>query len=760
MSTPKAYTPACPLSLIAVHLGKMSLNDVNSGVSSNRVLYVDHPAVRSGKIEARSYQKEIAEKASLRNTLVVLPTALGKTVIAALVVADLLYKFPKMRILMMAPTRPLVLQHLDSFCRLLKVSRENLEVLMGTIPGDERRRIWQGEAKMFFATPQTVRNDLQEGRVQLSDFSLLIFDEGHRARKNYAYNAIARKYMEEGAWPIILALTASPGSSRDRIEEVCSNLYIEQIEYRSEENIDVLPYVHPVEVEWKKVELPEAYKELSEIIEIILQENLKWLNEHRFLTTPIRYTSRRTLLDLGDALRGRLRELAEDQRGPIYTALVRQATSLTLFHAKELLETQGISTLTSFLDKVSRNAEEKSSYRRLKRDPRFVALLRRSRELEEKDHPKVMETIRAARSQLERTPSSKVLVFTQYRDTASHLVKRLGAMPELRVARFVGQASKEEDAGLSQKEQVRILSQYRDGDLNTLVATCIAEEGLDIPDVDLVVFYEPIPSGIRYIQRKGRTGRRQVGKAIVLLAENTLDVAYHAASTRRVTKMRKIVQRLNKQLAPVLRLGNKPKPTPELFKPSSQGEEEEKKIEEEGMELDTRGKDSTRMLTKEFLNRRKMKGIGSVEKWVWTQIMKKGQEGVEIDDLVDKAAEKGWEPSVVKMAVSNLTSSGNLMKPSPEKAVSPTSMAARSRTATERGPGVHEILVEKVYPGRAVVWVDDKWRARMEVWNFEGPESLVKKSARFLARAELYHEGTSGNDRILCVRVDEIVQVL
>lgn len=733
---------------------------MNSELSADKVLYIDHPAVRVGKIEARLYQQEIAEKASQKNTLVVLPTALGKTIIAALVTADFLYKYPKMRILMMAPTRPLVLQHLDSFYRLLRIGKGDLEVLTGMTPGDRRKELWEGEARLFFATPQTVRNDLQEGRLRLSEFSLLIFDEGHRARKDYAYGIIARRYMEEAGWPIILGLTASPGSSKERIEEVCSNLYIEQIEYRSEENVDVLPYVHPVEVDWRRVQLPETYKELVELVDNILQETLEWLHKHRFLRVPTRYASRRTLLDLGNILRERLRELPEERRGPIYTALIRQATSLTLFHAKELLETQGTTTSGSFLEKISRNVDGKSSYKRLKRDPRFLSLLKRTREMQREDHPKVKELLQATQEQLEVAPSSKVLVFTQYRDTASHLVERLNTLPNSKAERFVGQASKEEDIGLSQKEQVHILSRYRHGDLNVLVATCIAEEGLDIPDVDLVVFYEPIPSGIRYIQRKGRTGRRHVGKAIVLLAEDTLDIAYHMASTRRVQKMKRIIERLNRQLTPVLRLGVKTKPTPELFRPSSEEEEEEKQIEEEGTELNKRGKKPQRTSGKKLLNQERTKGLGSVEKWVWTEVMRSGREGSDTTDLLERALEEGWKAPAVKAAVSKLASSGDLMRPTPEKLMSPSSLALKDDARRPKERGIHDIQIEKVYPGRAVVWVDEKWRARMEAVNFEGPQNLVKKNSRFLAKAELYHENTSNGDRILCIKVKEIVQIL
>jgi Fanconi anemia group M protein len=176
------------------------------------------------------------------------------------------------------------------------------------------------------------------------------------------------------------------------------------------------------------------------------------------------------------------------------------------------------------------------------------------------EHPKVPLLKRLVQNQIGQNPTSKVLVFTQYRDTATHIVDRLREVSGLTVERFVGQASKEDDIGLSQEEQAEIIKNFRDGDTSVLVATCIAEEGLDIPSVDLVIFYEPIPSEIRYIQRKGRTGRKTTGKALILVANDTSDIAYLHASRRRVERMRKIIASLNLELKPLRRLGQEAQP--------------------------------------------------------------------------------------------------------------------------------------------------------------------------------------------------------
>ena len=68
---------------------------------------------------------------------------------------------------------------------------------------------------------------------------------------------------------------------------------------------------------------------------------------------------------------------------------------------------------------------------------------------------------------------------------------------------------------------------------------------------------------------------------------------------------------------------------------------------------------------------------------------------------------------------------------------------------------VHEVLVEKIYSGVAVVWIDDKWRARVTPQDFEGPVSFMKKDSKFKARGTLYHSGDK-----LCFRVREVVELL
>ncbi len=516
--------------------------------------FFQHPLLRPGVLRYRRYQEEIVREALRRNTLVILPTGLGKTVIFILVAVHLLHRHRSGRVLVMAPTRPLVIQHARSFVSSVRLLPEELRVLTGRVRPEEREDGW-GKGRVFFATPEVVRNDLEGGRLSLRDFLLLVFDECHRAVKDYAYTAVAQRYLTECPHPLVLGLTASPGSLPERIEAICRALGIEHVEYRTEFDADVNPYVYPVEVSWCRVPLPPEYSPLSSLLKEMREEKVRWLWEHGYLRVPPSRVTRKVLLGLGEELRGR-----RGEAGSLFTALRYYSLSLTLFHALELLESQGPSVLRSFLERLERRSGERRTYALLLRDPRYLRL-KALLESPLPEHPKRRRLVEEVRAQLEASPQSRVLVFTQYRDTASELAEHLSRSLGVRVERFVGQSRKARDSGLRQREQLEVLERFRRGETRVLVGTSIAEEGLDIPSVDLVVFYEPVPSEIRYIQRRGRTGRFSFGRVLILLSESSFDLASHFSSRRKVKRMLALVRELDRRLQPILRL-SVPSPDP------------------------------------------------------------------------------------------------------------------------------------------------------------------------------------------------------
>ena len=248
--------------------------------------------------------------------------------------------------------------------------RNQIAEVTGKITPAGRRAIWKKqEIRLVFATPEVVKNDIQENRLSLNDFTLLVFDESHRAVKDYAYSYVAEKYVNQSVYPVILALTASPGSDKQRIQDVCDNLFIEQIEYRSEEDPDVKGYINPIEVKWEWFDLPSDFQYIRSILKGMLDEKIKWLVQHRLLRKDPRWIFKRDLINVGEQIRYNLELTMEEQRGPLYVALMQQASALSLMYCSELIESQGSYSLKAFLDRIEE--EGGKSHQTLLNDPRI-----------------------------------------------------------------------------------------------------------------------------------------------------------------------------------------------------------------------------------------------------------------------------------------------------------------------------------------------------------------------------------------------------
>ncbi|MBO0887543.1 DEAD/DEAH box helicase [Candidatus Bathyarchaeota archaeon] len=482
-------------------------------------------------IEAREYQKAIAKSALDANTLVVLPTGLGKTIVALLVVTHQLAKHPSKKALILAPTRPLVLQHAKFFKEHYPIADHRSVVLTGEVPPAERTLGFE-ESELIFATPEVVRNDVSAARYDLSNVTLVVFDEAHRCVRDYAYTDVAQAYRSQAVGPLILGLTASPSAKKSRIEEICEKLAITNVETRTETDPDVAEYVKDVEVRWERLPLPEHYKSASKILRAALDARLNKLRTMHQLPANVKI-SKRMLLELGEKLHNSLRRGGS---GALFGAVQLQSQAMSLTHAIDLLETQGAYGAHRFLSRLE-HAKTRSA-RGLARDPQVLEALKLSESLQSVPHPKETKLRELVADDLKLDPGSKLIVFTQFRDTVDSIANNLNRIDGVKAVRFVGQASRsDEDLGMSQSEQVRILEAFREGGYNVLVTTSIGEEGLHVPDVDHVIFYEAVPSEIRMIQRRGRTGRTRRGKTTVLMTEGTIDEAYYWTSRRKEEQM-------------------------------------------------------------------------------------------------------------------------------------------------------------------------------------------------------------------------------
>jgi Fanconi anemia group M protein len=500
-------------------------------------MFVSHALIKESTIESRAYQEAIVATAVEKNTLVVAPTALGKTVIAVLVAIHFLEKYPNKKVLILAPTRPLAAQHAARLKDFLQIDESKITLLTGNTTPKKRIELWK-KSRVVSATPQVVRNDFTAGRYLSGDLSLVVFDEAHRGVGNYPYPGIATVLDCR-----ILALTASPGGDEASIEGVCKNLGIEAVEIRDEKDADTAPYVKGSSVEWKRIVLPEPYWVIRNLLVILLRDRLRVLKANGVIKSARSDVTKKELLDLMAALQ----KSARSGRTEFYASLSAVSAALSITHAMDLLETQGIGPLSLYLERTAAkatNPKASKAVRELVKNKDFKRARAMSSNLKEKYKDPKLEALGEIISETGR--DTKLIVFTQYRDTAREIVKSLGDVSGVKAVRFVGQAKKTGDPGLSQREQLEILEGFRGDLFNVLVATSVAEEGLDIPAVDLVVFFEPVPSEIRAIQRRGRTGRTQVGRVVVLMAEKTRDEGFYWSSVARERRMKKSLRGLRK----------------------------------------------------------------------------------------------------------------------------------------------------------------------------------------------------------------------
>jgi len=494
-------------------------------------------------ITPRDYQQTIFETCKEKDCLVVLPTGTGKTLIALMMAIERFKKFPLEKIIILAPTRPLIEQHFESFKKALPKDWADMQLFTGKTPANKRKQIWK-TAEFIFSTPQCIANDLDKNLYKLDEVSLLVVDECHRCLKNYAYNRVAQKYKTQATNKRVLGLTASPGSDKETITGVCENLGIEAVEIRTTESPDVKPYLQELEFEKIEVDFPTEFLEIKLLLESIYNRKVSELKHRKVL---FGYPSKTMLLKT----QGRLMTKKGRKNMNDFMAISACATAIKISHALTLLETQTISSFIAYLKGLFKQAAEQKSkgVQKLVKDPAFTKAYTLTTMLG-KEHPKLQILKEIVEEQFQKEPSSKIIIFAQFRETVRTISEELNKIPGINAANFVGQAIKDHGkgrtTGLKQKEQKALVEKFKEGEINILVATSIAEEGLDIPEVNEVIFYEPIPSAIRSIQRRGRTARLSKGALKILVTKKTLDEVFHYAAYHKEKRMHRAIDSIKK----------------------------------------------------------------------------------------------------------------------------------------------------------------------------------------------------------------------
>lgn len=496
-----------------------------------------HPLLKPGALQYREYQAALAMEASEQNSLVVLPTGLGKTPVLLYLVVS---KYTEGKILVLAPTRPLVEQHERFFRSMMAVPGEEIGYVHGLVP--DRIGVYH-RSRVVVSTPQTALRDLDGGLLDPCSLVLVCYDEAHRAVGAASYVKVADFIRRSGAKPLSLGLTASPGTNTATIQTVCVNLGLTQILSRTADSPDVAPYVQETSEEVIEVELEpsmeDALKALHRIAEPLYDRANNAGRPAFFRDRLGPGTPRKRVLTLMGAVSARINE-----RKPLTTAsdatnisaaygLIRDLAAIgKIRHAIELAETQGSFALQDYLTSLETDKTKaagvirgSAGYKSLTRS--LTAGGFHGGAVGASPPPKFVKIRELIEAQLEADPDSKVIVFANFRAAVELLYDYLSRDPaRIRPARFTGQANGRMGRGMSQKDQRAAMKAFGEGAFNVLISTSVGEEGIDVKGADMVIMHEPPNSALRNTQRKGRTARFRAGRVVTLATRSSADTAY------------------------------------------------------------------------------------------------------------------------------------------------------------------------------------------------------------------------------------------
>lgn len=487
---------------------------------------IDHEAARTWVYPVnkplRNYQLNIVKKALFHNVLVALPTGLGKTFIAAVVILNMFRWFPHGKIIFVAPTRPLVAQQQQACHAICGLPWDTAIELTGSTQRRIRDDEWKAK-RIFYMTPQTFENDLTSSACDPREVTCVVVDEAHRATGNYAYCTVMRNLMYHNPAFRILALTATPGSTAARVQEVVDNLHIDMIELRTEDALDIQPYIHRKSEEIVSVTLGDRLEELRGAWAALMRVYLKPLQEAGILTN-------------GDPHTVRPFSVRSAGRDPTAIPILRRKPYLrtnisqlaTMAFAMQFLTEHSVRVFAERAREFCTGNETNKGKVFSLENPAYAKLISliEGVEADALEHPKIRTLRRILHEHFnaqamrdahcDNPQGTRAMVFCSFREVVNELVDTLRSSG-LTAMQFIGQATDSKgNRGLTQRKQEQIVNEFRQGQIQVLVATSIGEEGLDIGEVDLIVCYEAVRDSVRSLQRIGRTGRNRDGRIIVL----------------------------------------------------------------------------------------------------------------------------------------------------------------------------------------------------------------------------------------------------
>lgn len=499
---------------------------------------------QSEKYAERKYQLSISQTSIMYDTLVSLPTGLGKTLIASVVMYNFYRWFPTGKVVFLAPTRPLVTQQIEACFNIMGIPETDTAEMSGRNKQENRERLWKSR-RCFFCTPQTFEKDLEEGRCDAAMVTCLVLDEAHKATGSYAYVNVVKQLRNKGAKFRLLGLSATPGKDLKSIKKVVETLNISKIEARVEDDDEVKPYTHDKQFEIIKIDLSSAAEAAEGLLSKIIMPRLQQLRESNQMGSYRGSDSRITAYNLLTCMQAR-KQLEDNSM--IHHFLVVQS----LLRARDALREAGIGLARIRLLQFMKDHGSKGLGSAIAKEDAFLQLWRtivKAQDSGKSFSQDTSEDLKLNNAKLQKLDdilhehfaraksngeSSRAIVFSQWRDSVEEIVHVLTKSALVKPSKFVGQGSgssstlssndgtkqkKGKNTGMNQKEQQHVIQQFKSGIFNCLVCTCIGEEGLDIGSVDLIVNFDCLRSPIRMVQRTGRTGRKRKGRVVCLVSK-------------------------------------------------------------------------------------------------------------------------------------------------------------------------------------------------------------------------------------------------
>ncbi|KAI9781616.1 MAG: Dicer-like protein 1 [Geoglossum umbratile] len=449
--------------------------------------------------DPREYQTELFERAKKKNIIAVLDTGSGKTLIAVLLIRHILDQELEDRARGLSPR--IVFFLVDSVTLVFQqhaVLKCNLDANIDRFCGDMGCDLWQksiwekhfSENMVIVCTAEVLYQCLMHSFITIDQINLLIFDEAHHAKKNHSYARIIKDFylaeLNAEKRPKVFGMTASPVDARVDVVKAARDLETllhAQIATASDLKLLQKSVNRPREI-------VAQYDKLQAQFETPLHQQMKArFGDMLVLSKPFRFAK---------AASSELGSWFADQVWSIYLA-EEEARKLGGKMGRDFLSQKAGHPMTKLDAEVARLREARELIsQHTFRDPEAIPTDLSS---------KVLVLHHYLALVFERPTEAKCIVFVQSRYTAKllgDLFSRIGG-PNIRSGVLVGTRTGEPgELSVSFRQQVVTLINFRKGILNCLFATSVAEEGLDIPDCNVVVRFDLYGTLIQYIQSRGR----------------------------------------------------------------------------------------------------------------------------------------------------------------------------------------------------------------------------------------------------------------